>query len=142
MSKLQFQGIPDAEFTVDEVTDPNGAPAEVIDLAQGFVVKGTVTLPNWLTGEGHVVIYADEVGGPIDRSILEKTVPVAADPAAPNPKPYKWEVSYPADCPDPSQLLPDPAGGSPLYHLAAVFTFGDPSTNIGGFVEMGPYMLT
>jgi hypothetical protein len=140
MSQIQFPGIGRAEFTVDEITDPGGPPAEVLDLDLGFAIRGTVVLPNWLTGMGHVDIYADEIGGDIDKKILHTDVQVTATPGEPNPTTYHWEVNYPADC-APDGSLPDPSGGSQLYRFAAVFTLGDPPTDIGGFVEMGPYMV-
>lgn len=139
MSDIQFPGINNATFTVDGVTDPNGPPARVLDIGMGFVISGTITLPNWLTGMGHVDIYADEIGGQIDKKILHTDVTVSADPAEPNPKAYHWTVTYPANC-VPNGRLPDPSSGSQLYRLAAVFTFGDQLSDIGGFVEMGPYL--
>ena len=56
-------------LTVDSITDPGGAPADVIDVDLGFTVSGTVVLPNWLAGTGTVTIYADEQGGPIDKAL-------------------------------------------------------------------------
>ncbi len=140
MSQLQFPGVSGATFTVDSVTDPNGPPAEVLDLDMGFTISGTVSLPNWLTGTGHVDIYVDEIGGQIDKKILHTDVAVAADPTVPSPKAYHWTVAYPAACP-PGGTLPDPSTGSQLYRLAAVFTFGDQAFDIGGFVEMGAYLI-
>jgi hypothetical protein len=55
-------------MTVDSVTDPGGAPSDVIDVDLGFQVSGRVVLPNWLAGTATVTIYADEQGGPIDKA--------------------------------------------------------------------------
>lgn len=40
MSQIQFPGTLSADFLVDQVTDPGGAPASVLDLDQGFAVIG------------------------------------------------------------------------------------------------------
>ncbi len=126
-----------AEFSVDTITDPGGAPANVIDVDQGFAVSGTVKLPNWMNGTGHVTIYADELGGPIDRSIGSTDFNITASVGEPKLKTYDWTVNFPGNPP----VLPDPSPGSQLYHLAAVFTFGDQSTDIAAFVEMGLYLV-
>jgi hypothetical protein len=126
-----------AQFTVDQVTDPGGAPANVLDVDLGFVVTGRVTLPNWMTGTGHVSIYADELGGPIDKRIGSTTFAITASVGEPKLKTYKWKITFPGNPP----VLPDPSTGSQLYHLAAIFTFGDQSTDIAAFVEMGPYLV-
>ena len=126
-----------AEFTVDMVTDPGGAPANVLDVDLGFKVKGTVKLPNWMNGTGHVAIYADELGGHIDKRIGLTTFAITASVGEPKLKTYNWEIDFPGNPP----VLPDPSTGSQLYHLAAVFTFGDQSTDIASFVEMGPYLV-
>ena len=125
------------EFTVDNVTDPGGAPSNVLDVDLGFAVSGRVLLPNWLTGTGHVAIYADELGGPIDKKIGSIDLPITASPGEPNPNTYNWTVNFPGSPP----VLPDPSTGSQLYRLAAIFTFGDQSTDIAGFVEMGMYLV-
>ena len=71
-NQIQLSPVGPPEFYVDGITDPNGAPANVIDVDQGFKVKGRVTMPNWMTGKGHVAIYADELGGQIDKKIGQK----------------------------------------------------------------------
>src|SRR5215467_15476335 len=58
-----------ATFTVASISDPNGNPTEVLDVDLGFVITGTVTLPNFLQGTATVCIYADELGGPFDARI-------------------------------------------------------------------------
>jgi hypothetical protein len=134
---IQLMPAGPAEFYVDTMTDPNGAPANVIDVDQGFKVSGRVTLPNWLTGKGHVAIYADELGGPIDKKIGQTNFDITASVGEPQLKTYHWHVNFPGNPP----VLPDPSPGSQLYRLAAVFTFGDQSTDIAAFVEMGLFLI-
>jgi hypothetical protein len=126
-----------AALYVDSMTDPNGAPASVIDVDQGFTVKGRVTLPNWMNGKGHVAIYADELGGTIDKKIGHTDFDITASVHEPKLKTYHWHVDFPGNPP----VLPDPSPGSQLYRLAAVFTFGDQATDIAGFVEMGLFLI-
>lgn len=134
---IQLMPAGPAELYVDAMTDPNGAPANVIDVDQGFAISGRVTLPNWLNGVGHVTIYADELGGPIDKPIGSTDFPITADPQEPQLKTYKWTVNFPGSPP----VLPDPSPGSQLYRLAAVFTFGDQASDVAGFVEMGLFLI-
>ena len=122
---------------MDTVTDPGGAPANVLDVDLGSAVSGTVVLPNWMTGTGHVAIYADELGGPIDEKIGSVDVPIMGSTGEPSLTTYNWTVNLPGSPP----VLPDPSTGSQLYRLAAVFTFGDQSTDIASFVEMGTYLV-
>lgn len=128
------------QFSVDSITDPNGAPADVLDLDLGFVIRGAVILPNWLEGTGSVTVYAQEIGGPFngpigDDNTLKFTRPV---PAEPGPSTYGWSVTVPPN----SKVLPDPQpGASQVYNLIAVFVFDDQLTDIGAFVDMGKYMI-
>ena len=67
------------------MTDPNGAPADVLDLDLGFTVKGHIDFPNWLSGTGNVSIYADQHGGGYDQKILSTDFTITAsstDPSA------------------------------------------------------------
>ena len=138
-NQIQLTPVGPPELYVDGITDPNGAPRNVIDVDQGFKISGRVTMPNWMTGKGHVAIYADELGGPIDKKIGQDDFDITASVGEPKLKTYTWEVSFPANAnPLP---LPDPSPGSQLYRLAAVFTFGDQSSDIAGFVEMGLYLV-
>src|SRR6266699_3288829 len=109
-SDIQFVPTGQAKFSVDSVTDPGGAPTEVLDV---------------------------ELGGPIDKRIGCTDFDITATPGEPNPKTYNWTITFPGNPP----VLPDPATGSQLYRLAAVFLFGDQSTDIAAFVEMGMYLL-
>jgi hypothetical protein len=125
-----------AQLFVDSVSDPGGAPSRVLDVDLGFTVTGRVTLPNSFTGTGQVCIYADELGGPLDRALNPcTTFAVTADPAEPKLKPYDWTITFPGN------VLPDPSTGSQLYHLAAIFTFDSQASDIAGFVDMGLYLI-
>jgi hypothetical protein len=137
-SDIQFVPPGQAKFSVDSVTDPGGAPADVLDVDLGFVGSGTVTLPNWLNGKGQVCVYADELGGPIDKRLQPcAQFDITASPGEPKLKTYHWRIAFPGNPP----VLPDPSSGSQLYRLAAVFLFGDQSTDIAAFVEMGAYLI-
>jgi hypothetical protein len=123
-------------FTVDKITDPGGGPSNVIDVDLGFEVSGTVNLPNWLSGKGQVCVYADELGGSIDKRLDPcYKFDITATPGEPKMKTYKWSIKFPGT------VLPDPSPGSQLYRLAAVFLFGDQSTDIAAFNELGPYLI-
>ena len=135
-SQVQLTPAGPSVFYVDEMTDPNGAPSNVIDVDDGFAVKGRVTLPGWLDGKGHVAIYADELGGQIDKKIGQTDFNITPS-IGEHLKTYHWEVNFPGHPP----VLPDPSPGSQLYRLAAVFTFGDQSTDIAAFVEMGTFLI-
>ena len=125
-----------AQFFVDSVSDPGGAPSNILDVDQGFTVTGRVTFPNSFTGTGRVCIYADELGGPIDRGLNPcATFPVTADPAEPTLKTYPWTITFAGN------VLPDPSAGSQLYHLAAIFTFDGQLSDIAGFVDMGLFLI-
>jgi hypothetical protein len=127
-----------AKLYVDSVTDPNGTPSTVLDVDLGFVVTGRVTLPNSLTGTGQVCIYADELGGDIDKRLDPcADIPITADLKEPNPKTYNWTITFPGSPP----VLPDPSAGSQLYHLAAIFLFNTQASDIAGFVDLGLYLI-
>ena len=130
-----------ASFSVNAITDPNGTPTEVLDVDLGFVITGTVTLPNFLNGTATVCVYADELGGPFDDRIAP-CAQLTIQPARPIPDPsgsttYPWTVTYDGN----SGVLPDPSTTSQLYRLAAVFVFGDPALDIGSFVELGLFLI-
>jgi hypothetical protein len=144
MSQVQFPGTLSADFEVDQVTDPNGAPANVLDLDQGFAVIGHLVFPNWLAGTGNVSIYADQRGGGYDQKILSTDITITANPTDPSGTTnYPWTVTYPTDLPSSSTPLsdPPPAPGSAVYSLTAVFTFDGVLSDIAAFVDMGAYMI-
>jgi hypothetical protein len=129
---IQFMPPGGAYLTVTGVTDPNGAPLDVIDVDQGFSVSGQVVLPNWLGGNATVCIWADEQGGPIDQA-LSPCFDLTLKPSAtePNPKTYDWKIDFPGT------VLPDPHTGSQIYHLLAKFMYENQATDIAGFADMG-----
>jgi hypothetical protein len=144
MAGIQFPGTLSADFEVDQVTDPNGAPADVLDLDLGFAVKGHIDFPNWLAGTGNVSIYADQRGGGYDQKILTTNINITASPTDPSGvTTYPWKVTYPNDLPSGSTPLsdPSPAPSSMVYNLTAVFTFDGALSDIAGFVDMGTYMI-
>ena len=140
-SPIQFPSTLSAQFAVDTMTDPNGAPATVLDLDLGFSISGHVNFPNWLTGTGNVSIYADELGGSYDGKILTTDISITAGGPEGGVTTYGWTVTYPANLPPGGTPLPDPSSGSQVYSLAAVFTFNGPPTDIAGFAELGTYLI-
>jgi hypothetical protein len=142
--QIQFPSTLNADFFVDQVTDPGGAPAEVLDLDLGFTVNGHIDFPNWLGGSGNVSIYADQHGGGYNQRILTKDITLTASPTdPPAPKRYDWTMTYPTDLPSGSTALSDPSPppGSMVYSLTAVFTFNGVPSDIAAFVDMGSYMI-
>jgi hypothetical protein len=127
-----------AKFVVDDITDPNGNPKNVLDVDLGFQVSGSVTMPAFMTGTGTVCLYADELGGPFDARIACTEVefkPLNVEP--PETQTLQWTVKYPSN----GATLPDPSSGSQLYRLAAVFVFGPQAWDIASFVELGTYLI-
>lgn len=144
MAPIQFPGTLNAKFDVDQVTDPGGAPAHVLDLDLGFAVKGHIDFPNWLAGTGNVSVYADQRGGGYDQKILSTDITITANPTDPSGVTnYPWTVTYPNDRPASSTPLSDPSPppGSMVYGLTAVFTFDGVLSDIAAFVDMGTYMI-
>ena len=141
MSQIVFPGTQNADFLVDQVTN---APAQVIDLDQGFAVEGHIDFPNWLAGTGNVSVYADQRGGGYDQKILSKDLTITANPTDPSGTTnYPWTLTYPNDLPSGSVPLsdPPPAPGSAVYSLTAVFTFNGVLSDVAAFVDMGTYMI-
>lgn len=125
------------QLSVDSVTNPNGTPLDVLDLDLGFVIRGKVTAPNVLTGSGEVRVYAQQRGGPVDRSIGSDSLTFAhsAPPGELGTKDYLWSVVIPPH----SDVLPEPQG-STVYEITVVFTH-DQLPDIVKFVQMGSYMV-
>jgi hypothetical protein len=135
-------------FTVASLTvgtNPGGTPVgDAIDLDVGFLVSGSVSLPDWLPGsgtaQGKVCVYADELGGPINQAI--GCTDVTFSSATPHDPPgfitVNWQIAVTAT----TSGLPDPQpGDSQLYRLAAVFNYGPQTTDIAAFVDMGMYLI-
>lgn len=142
--QIQFPSILSSDFDVDQVTDPNGAPANVLDLDQGFEVDGRIHLPNWIAGTATVSVYADQRGGGYNQLILTKNYVIPADPTDPSKlHETPWTLKYPDDVPSTSTKLQDPSPppGSMVYDLTATFTFNGVLSDIAAFVDMGPYMI-
>jgi hypothetical protein len=143
-NQVQFPSILSASFDVNQVTDPNGAPSDVLDLDLGFAVNGDIVFPNWLGGAGNVSVYADQLGGGYSQKILSKDITITANPSDPSgTTTTPWTLTYPADLPPSSTALSDPSPppSSMVYNLVAVFTFNGVPTDIAAFVEMGTYMI-
>lgn len=137
INQVQFNAA-SGEFEVDEVTDPNGGPAEVLDTDLGFDIKGKLRLPNWLVGTGTITVYAHEIGGTFNQSIGETTVTLVrpSPPAEPEQTEYPWQVTVAPN------TLPDPQPNeSQIYELVVQFVYLDQLTDIGGFVDLGKYMI-
>jgi hypothetical protein len=64
LASSSVHGSQSGQFTVDLISNLDGTPADVIDTDLGFEISGTVVLPAGISGEGHVAVYADELGGP------------------------------------------------------------------------------
>ena len=140
-SQIQFPSTQNSAFDVDLVTDPNGAPADVLDVDLGFTVEGHINFPSWMAGTGNVSIYADQVVGGYDHKILATNITITATGTEPTLKKYNWKATYPLNKPAGSPPLADPSPGSQVYRLTAVFTFDGAVGDIGAFVDMGPYMI-
>lgn len=131
---------PSGEFDVDSVTDLNGnVLGTIIDVDQGFQVNGTVKLPNWLSGNGQVCIYAEELGGPFNQRLGCVAVSITPSPTdPPGLQIYPWTVKFAGN----AGIFPDPQpNDSQLYHFGAVFTYGAQLTDIQSFVDMGMYLV-
>jgi hypothetical protein len=122
---------------IDELVDPSGAPLTVLDIDVGFTVKGRLELPGWLSGKGVVRLSADEIGGPIDKEIGHADVSItgASTPHDPPSKTYPWSITVK------SPTLPDE---SKMYQFGLVFilkTLGGGHTDIGGFYDLGAFLV-
>jgi|SRR6478736_6503671 hypothetical protein len=143
-NQIQFPSILSADFAVDTVTDPNGAPSDVLDLDLGFAVNGHIDFPNWLGGTANVAVYADQLGGGYNEKILSTDITITPNPTDPSgTTTIPWTLTYPTDLPSTSTPLTDPSPppSSMVYNLVAVFTFNGVPTDIAAFVEMGTYMI-
>lgn len=141
VNPIQFPSTLSAQIVVETMTDPNGAPANVLDVDLGFSISGRIDFPNWLSGKGNISVYADELGGRFDAKILTKDIDITAGGPEGSVKHYPWTVTYPANLPPGGTPLPDPSPGSQVYRLAVVFTFNGQPTDIAGFVELGTFLI-
>lgn len=133
---IQFPPKPGGCLCVDEVHDNNDAPATVLEAKYDFTIYGriVITAGNALTGRATVTIYADQLGGKFDDAIGSVDVDIPGDGTFP------WAVTVRGG------TLPDaPAGGSNLYHLAAVMSMVNSngvSTETSAFVDLGLYRIS
>jgi len=122
---------------VDRLIDPSGNPLTVLDIDAGFTVEGRLVLPGWLSGKGVVRLAADEIGGQIDKEIGHMDVPITGStvPTDPPSKTYPWSITVR------SPALPDE---SKMYQFGVVFIFqtlGGGHTDIGGFYDLGAFLV-
>lgn len=125
------------KLDIDQLLDPSGAPVSVLDIDVGFTVRGRIELPGWLSGRGLVRLTADEHGGPIDKVVRDAVVNItgATSPTDPPSITYPWSITVKS--PD----LPDQTA---MYQLGVIFAFQTPGgghTDIGGFYDLGAYLV-
>jgi len=125
------------KFDVDALIDPSNNPVTVLDIDLGFTLTGRVELPGWLSGRGVVRLSADEIGGPIDKTIGEAIVNItgSTSPTDPPTIVYPWSIAVA------SPALPD---DSKMYQMGVVFVFQTPAgghTDIGAFYDLGAYLV-
>ena len=128
------------KFYLDSIVDPSGVPSTVLDIDIGFTVKGRVELPGWLSGKGLVRLFADEIGGQIDKEIGRATPNItgSSSPTDPPTVVYPWQITVA------SPTLPDPSPGSSLYQLGLSFVLQSAAgghTDIGAFFDLGAYLI-
>ena len=135
-SDVQF--VPgNGKLYVDALLDPSGNPITVLDIDAGFTFRGRVELPGFLSGKGVVRLAADEIGGPIDKTIGQQVLNItgATSPTDPPSKQYPWSITVK------SPTLPD---DSKMYQFGVVFLFQTPGgghTDIGGFYDLGAFLV-
>lgn len=136
-AEADVQFFPQAgKIHLTEIIDLTGAPLAVLDASLPFTLKGDVELPAWMTGLGRVRLFADEIGGSLDKRLASVEVKIDGAACPPRTKKYPWKIVVPP------QTLPDPSPASGVYHMALTFTFESPagaSTGIGAFLDLGTY---
>jgi hypothetical protein len=136
---IQFTAL-NGTFTAN-VTDPSGNPLEVIDIDLPFTVSGTIQLPTFLTGLGVVTVYADELGGPIDKSIGQQAVNLTGVSGATDPPGL---ASYNYSIVVGTAQLPDPSPNSSIYKMAVSFAYQNPPgshTDIAAVIDLGLFFV-
>ena len=134
---VQFGPPPTGTFFVDTFVDPSGSPINVIDIDLGATLTGRVTLPGDVTGNGHVRLAGDEIGGPFDDTVKEVLINLTGNPSPNDPAPitYNWTLTFKS--PD----LPDV---SKAYHFALTFVVTNPGqghTDIGAIFDLGDFLV-
>ena len=125
------------KFDVVSLTDPSGNPTSVLDIDLGFTISGTVTLPGWLSGKGVVRLAADQIGGPIDKTIGHADISItgSSSPTDPPSVVYPWSISVV------SPALPDE---DDMYQLGLIFVFqtlNGGHTDIAAFFDLGAFLV-
>jgi hypothetical protein len=123
------------------VVDPSGKPQNVLDIDLTFTVSGSIQLPNFLTGTGAVVVYADELGGPFDGPIGSQSVDLTG---AVSPTDPSGLVTYPWSITVGPPTLPDPSPDSSIYQLAVSFAYQNPPgnhTDVGAVIDLGLFFI-
>jgi hypothetical protein len=139
MAAIQFAGL-NGTFTAD-VFDPSGNPREVLDIDLTFTVSGTILLPNFLSGDGVVTVFADELGGPVDKSIGQQTVNLTGVSLPTDPPglvTYNWSITVGPP------TLADPSPNSSIYQLAVSFAYQNPPgnhTDIAAVIDLGLFFI-
>jgi hypothetical protein len=139
MASIQFVNL-NGQFDA-AVLDPSGNPQNVIDIDLTFTVSGSIQLPNFLTGTGVVVVYADELGGPFDGSIGSQNVNLTGVSLPTDPPGL---VTYPWSITVGPPTLPDPSPNSSIYQLAVSFAYQNPAgnhTDIGAVIDLGLFFI-
>ena len=143
MAVIQFFPLSAAGTFDATVLDNNGAPGTVLEAALQFSVTGQITINagQAITGRATVTVYADQLGGPIDRAIgTPATVNINGDGTVP------WTVTVAGTTlPDVPPPGPPPAGQSSLYRLAAVLTMVNSAgrgTETTSFVDLGLFRIS
>jgi hypothetical protein len=118
---------------IDRITDPSGTPLDVFDADQGVTFDGHLELPGWLSGDGVITLYADEVGGPEDKAVHTLNVPIDGGPK-PDPTIYPWTFT----------VNPIPLPEDRMYKFGLVFVLKSKvggHTEIGAFFDLGVYLV-
>jgi hypothetical protein len=136
--KADIQFIPaKGALHIVRLIDPSGDPVTVLDIDKGFTLIGYLLLPGWLSGKGVVRLAADEIGGKFDGTIGEAKVDIkgATTPNDPPNIRYDWKIHVI------SPALPDV---SAMYQFGVIFAFLTPGgghTDIGGFFDLGAFLV-
>ena len=139
MASIQFVNL-NGQFDA-VLLDPSGNPQNVLDIDLTFTVSGSIQLPNFLTGTGVVVVYADELGGAFDAPIGSLNVNLTGVSLPTDPPGL---VTYPWSITVGPPTLPDPSPNSSIYQLAVSFAYQNPPgnhTDVGAVIDLGLFFI-